>query len=323
MSCVNEKYAELGQPRRMWAIAAVCGDKDRLMTLHDHLALRIGPRDRLIYLGNYLGAAARNDEAVIDELLAFRAALLAKPGMEPTDIVHLRGPAEEAWQRLLRLQFAPAPTRTLETLLDAGAEAYLRLYGVSLNEARQSARAGSVSITRWTNHLRLVQRAALGHEALFCSMRRAAVTKATGTVGRDDERQKILFVPAGFNGARTLDDQADALWFDSENYGATGRGTDGYARIVRGFDTSRDCVNTEGLMVSLDGGCGRGGPLVCGCFDEDGALVEMVTVGGRGAVESFAVTERTCVEEQPATIDRPHATPLPTVQDVSQSSFAF
>ena len=63
--------------------------------------------------------------AVFEELLAFRAALLAKPGMKPGDIVHLRGPKEEAWQRLLRLQFSPVPPQTLEQLMAAGVEAYV------------------------------------------------------------------------------------------------------------------------------------------------------------------------------------------------------
>jgi hypothetical protein len=300
VSCINEKYAELGNPRRIWAVAAICGDKDRLMTLHDHLAVRFNARDRLVYLGNYLSASARSDDSVVEELLAFRSALLAKQGMEPSDIVHLRGQAEEAWQRLLRLQFAPVPTQTLEHLLEAGAEAYLRLYGVSLNDSRSIARAGSVAITRWTNQLRAAQRQQKGHEVFFCNMRRAAVTKAFGQVGSPDERQRVLFVPSGFDSARTLDEQGDALWLCDENYGQPGRGTANFARMIRGFDTSRDCVVTEGKAVSLDGGCGRGGPLLCGCFDASGNLHEIITVGGRGAIESRSFENRLLDPMMPA-----------------------
>ena len=279
MPPVCEKFVDLGQPRRVWAIAAINGDRDRLLTLHDHLATRFCVRDRLVYMGNYLGNVAWDNHSVLEELLAFRAALMSKPGVEPIDIVHLRGPSEEAWQRLLRLQFAPSPTLALEKYLDAGAEAYLRLYGVSMNDTKSIARAGSVAITRWTNQLRVLQRQGLGHEAFVCSLRRAAVTAATADTGG------MLFVPAGYDVKRSLDDQCDSLWFGNASFAATSQTTK-YTRIVRGFDPLRGGVNTDGIAVTLDGGCGQGGPLICGCFNEEGLLVEVVAVGGKGAIET-------------------------------------
>lgn len=285
MSSINEKFVDLGRPRRIWAVAALNGDKERLYTLHDHLATRFNVRDRLVYLGNYVGVNSFDNQAILEELLAFRSALLAKPGMETTDIVHLRGPAEEAWQRLLRLQFAPVPTNALEKYLDAGAEAYLRLYGVSLNETKSMARAGSVAITRWTNQLRVLQRQALGHEPLVCSMRRAAVASTP-------ESGRVLFVPAGYDGSRTLEDQGDSLWFGNASYSPPPANQGEVARIVRGFDPLRGGINTDGVAVTLDGGCGRGGPLICGCFNENGTLIEVVAVGGKGAIETSRFEER-------------------------------
>lgn len=288
MRHVCEKFVDLGQPRRVWAVAAIHGDRERLITLHDHLATRFCVKDRLVYLGNYLGPVAWDNHSVLDELLAFRSALLSKPGMETSDIVHLRGPAEEAWQRLLRLQFAPSPTMALEKYLDAGAEAYLRLYGVSLNDTKSMARAGSVAITRWTNQLRALQRQGLGHEAFVCSLRRAAVTTPQNGVA------STLFVPAGYDVRRTLEDQGDHLWFGGAPYSATTDMTS-YARIVRGFDPLRSGVNTDGVAVTLDGGCGSGGPLICGCFNEDGLLIEVIAIGGKGAIETsrFEAVPRT------------------------------
>ena len=284
MALANEKFVDLGTPRRVWAVAAIHGDKERLMTLHDHLAGRFSVRDRLVYLGNYLGVGAFDNQSLIEELLAFRSALLAKPGMEITDIVHLRGPAEEAWQRLLRLQFAPVPMQALEKYLDAGAEAYLRLYGVSLNDTKSIARAGSVAITRWTNQLRVLQRQSLGHEQLVCSLRRAAMTTP-------QEAGRTLFVPAGYNGLKTLEEQGDSLWFAGGNFSAPKQG-DSISRVIRGFDPLRCGVNTEGPAVTIDGGCGKGGPLVCGCFNEFGQLIEIVAVGGKGAIETSRIEER-------------------------------
>ncbi|HBM90628.1 MAG TPA: hypothetical protein DD400_01940 [Rhodospirillaceae bacterium] len=277
MSLLNEKFVDLGQPRRIWAIAAINGERERLATLHDHIATRFSVCDRLVYLGNYIGAGAFDNLSVIEELLAFRAALLSKSGVETSDIVHLRGPSEEAWQRLLRLQFAPAPTQALERYLDFGAEAYLRLYGVSLNDTKSMARAGSVAITRWTNQLRVLQRQAAGHEPFVCSFRRAAITSY--------EENNTLLIPAGYDGRRPLEEQGDNLWFSGRPFSAPDK-NQSIARVVRGFDPMRGGIRTESAAVTLDGGCGQGGPLTCACFDGKSQILEIITIGGKGAIES-------------------------------------
>ncbi len=281
---MNEKFAELGAPRRIWAIAAIHGDVDRLATLHDHLASRFLVRDRIVYMGNYLGAypgvEARHNAAVMDEILAFRAALLSKTGMEPSDIIYLRGPAEEAWQRLLRLQFAPVPLQTLDKLMASGVEAYLKLYGVSINDTKSMARAGSMAITRWTNQLRALQRMTPGHEALVCSMRRAALAQPVGS------QEKTLFVPAGFDPSRPLEDQGEALWWTPATFRLSGRAQSFYSRIIRGFDSVNNGAVLDEGAVTLDAGCGRGGPLMCGSFTAAGKLSEIIAVGGQGLLES-------------------------------------
>lgn len=281
---MNEKFAELGAPRRIWAIAAIHGDIDRLSTLHDHIATRFTARDRIVYLGNYLGVESRHNAAVLDEILAFRAALLCKAGVEPSDIIYLRGAAEEAWQRLLRLQFAPSPLQTLEKLLASGVESYLKLYGVSINDTKSMARAGSMAITRWTNQLRVLQRMAPGHEQLICSMRRAALAYAS--LPATEATENILFVPAGFDPSRSLEDQGEALWWTSATFRLSGRAQNFYSRIVRGFDSVNSGAVLEEGAVTLDGGCGRGGPLMCGSFTPSGKLSEIIAVGGQGALDS-------------------------------------
>ncbi len=280
---MNERFAELGAPRRIWAIAAIHGEIDRLATLHDHIAGRFSARDRIVYLGNYLSVDSRHNAAVMDELLAFRAAVLCKSGVEPSDIVYLRGPAEEAWQRLLRLQFAPVPLQTLEKLLASGVESYLKLYGVSINDTKSMARAGSMAITRWTNQLRVLQRMAPGHEALICSMRRAALAQATQQ--SSDNPENILFVPAGYDPTRSLEDQGEALWWTSATFRLSGRAQT-YNRIVRGFDSVNCGAVLDEGAVTLDAGCGRGGPLMCGSFTPGGKLSEVIAVGGQGLLES-------------------------------------
>jgi hypothetical protein len=287
---VNEKFAELGAPRRIWAVAAIHGEVDRLATLHDHLATRFSVRDRIVYLGNYLGVESRASSALFDEILAFRSAIMSKSGVEPSDIVYLRGPAEEAWQRLLRLQFAPAPTQAFDRALASGVEAYLRLYGISVNDTRSVARAGSMTITRWTNQMRALQRATPGHEALMCIMRRAALAQSA------PDQKRTLFVPAGFDCSRSLEDQGEALWWTSAPYWLSGRAQNAYVRIVRGFDSVNGGAVLDEAAVTMDGGCGRGGPLMCGNFSPNGTLNEVIAVGGQGVLENMQC-ERTAAND--------------------------
>ena len=118
---------------------------------------------------------------------------------------------------MLRLQFAPVPSQALERALACGVESYLRLYGVSINDTKSMARAGSMAITRWTNQLRALQRSAPGHEAMVCGMRRAAYTLP----GMD--QRKLLFVPSGFDPTRSLDDQGESLWWTSAPFSLASR----------------------------------------------------------------------------------------------------
>jgi hypothetical protein len=314
---VNEKFAELGSPRRIWAVAAIHGDVDRLATLHDHIATRFSVRDRLVYLGNYLGVESRENAALMDEILAFRSALLTKSGVEPSDIVFMRGPAEEAWQRLLRLQFAPLPHQTLEKLLASGVEAYLRLYNVSVNDTRSIARAGSLAITRWTNQLRALQRNAPGHEKLMFTMRRAAFTAPVGA-----EQKKLLLVPASFDPTRSLDDQGESLWWTAAPFRVTGRAQTAYNRIVRGFDSVNGGADLDDIAVTLDGGCGRGGPLVCGCFTPTGKLIELIVAGGRGAIESSPY-EREAANDFHTLQDMEKVAAVPAVSYGAAASYGF
>ncbi len=300
---MNEKFADLGAPRRIWVIPAIHGEGEKLTTLHDHLASRFSVRDKLVYLGNYLDVDARDSDVLFDELLAFRSALLCKTGVEPSDIIYLRGPMEEAWQRLLRLQFSPSPVQALDRLLACGVAAYLRLYGVSINDTKSMARAGSLAITRWTNQLRALQRTIPGYEQLICGMRRAALAESPV------ETKKLLFVPAGFDSSRSLEDQGESLWWTSAPFRVGGRAQNLYSRIVRGFDSVNGGAILDEAAVTLDSGSGRGGPLVCGSFTPNGKLLELIAVGSQGVLESAPFEREAAndafVDDKPDTVSVP------------------
>src|SRR5215813_6703817 len=101
----HEKFAVLRRAGRVWAVAAIHGEVQNLAALHRALWPHLKPADRLVYLGNYFGPGS-DVGAAIDELIAFRRAVIARPQAFASDLAYLRGSQEEMWQKLLQLQFA-------------------------------------------------------------------------------------------------------------------------------------------------------------------------------------------------------------------------
>jgi len=257
------KIARLRGARRVWAIGAVHGEARRLMQLHDALIGRLRDGDRLIYLGNYLGLGAAVG-AALDELLDFRRRVLARDRAFACDIVHLRGAQEEMWQKLLQLQFAPRPGEVLSWMAQAGVEATLRTYGGELKHGFAAARDGPRTIARWTNALRSAMNAAPGHTALFDALRHAAFTEHDG----------MLFVHAGVDAARSIDEQGDAFWWCGADILELTAPFDGFRRVIRGFDRAHGGLVERDFAVSLDAGAGRGGKLLAACFDAAGRVLD-------------------------------------------------
>ncbi len=260
----NEKFARLRGARRVWAIAAVHGEAQRLVQLHDLIGARYREGDRIVYLGNYLG----HGEAVtatIDELLDFRRRILASPRGFGCDVVFLRGAQEEMWQKLLQLQFASNPGEVLNWMVRAGVEATVRAYGGDLRQGFAATRDGPRTITRWTSALRGAMNAAPGHTALFAALRHAAFT--------DDNA--LLFVHAGVAAGRALAAQGDVFWWGGDDIVDLAGRFEGFRRVIRGFDRSQRGLVEGEFGVSLDAGSGRGGRLLAACFAADGAVVDL------------------------------------------------
>lgn len=262
-----DKFARLGRPRRIWAIGAVHGDVKRLADLHDRIAQDFGAGDRLIYLGNFVGHGAAIRETV-DEILAFRRALLALPGMIATDLVYLRGAQEEMWQKLLQLQFAPNPGEVLAWMLRQGVDSTLRAYGGSPEDGLHAARAGAVQLTRWTNRLREAIRAAPGHGSLYSAVKRAAFSES--------EDGGVLCVSGGIDVSRPLAAQGDVFWWGGRSFARIDAPYETFRRIVRGYDATNGGVAITDYTASLDGGCGRGGGLAAALFSGSGDLLDLL-----------------------------------------------
>jgi hypothetical protein len=231
----DERFAELGTPRRIWAIGAINGDAGKLAAIHDGIINHIAAGDRLVYLGNYLGTASATTDAMA-ELLSFRRFVLAIPGMKVSDIVYLRGCVEEMWQKLLQLQFCPNPMQVLDWMEGFGIGNVLEAYGSSIAEARVYLRGSPMGLTKWTNGLRAARRAKAGHEVFSTILKRAAFTRhPSGAAG------PLLFVHAGLDPRHGITQQGDNFWWGwrhtakiaDEGYGP-------YQKIIRGYAPSTD-----------------------------------------------------------------------------------
>ena len=269
----SSRFVDLGRPRRIWAVASIHAEVGRLARLHDELGTRFRPGDRLIYLGNLIGRGSHVLET-IEELLMFRRALLAVPGMFETDIVYLRGGQEEMWQKLLQLQLAPSPRDIMAWMLSQGVGATLESYGSSGDQASAVARDTARNIARFTGGLREVMRKAPGHEALFSALRRAAFTGSPETPPEEGAAGGTLFVNAGFDADKSFEAQGDAFWWGSAQFARIDRPYNGFARIVRGHDPARGGFVLSRYTLTVDAGCGFGGPLVSACLSPNGELLE-------------------------------------------------
>lgn len=261
----NGNLARLGRAGRIWAIAAVHGEAERLQRLHDRIAQRFDETDQIVYLGNYLGHGGAVT-ATVDEMLDFRRRVLARRRGFACDIVYLRGAQEEMWQKLLQLQFAGNPGEVLAWMVREGVEATVRAYGGELRHGFAATRDGPLTITRWTTTLRNAMNARPGHTALFGRLRHAAGT-ADG---------QLLFVHAGVDAGKPLAAQGDAFWWGDRDILDLTAPFAGFRRVVRGFDRRQRGLVERDFAVSLDAGAGRGGQLLAAAFAPDGAVLEVV-----------------------------------------------
>lgn len=258
----REKFAVLRRARRVWAVAAVHGEAERLARLHDEIADRFEHGDRIVYLGNVLGRGPAIRET-LEEVLTFRLRVLALPGAAACDVAYLRGSQEEMWQKLLQIQFAQNPSEVLTWMLSQGVGATLAAYGGTVAHGLQAAREGALSLTRWTSGLRAGMRHHPGHEAWVASLRRAAMT-AEGT---------LLFVHAGIDPTRPLAAQSDSFWWGGGDLTALAEPFEGFRRVIRGFDRHHPGIAEGRHAATIDGGCGFGGPLLAACLAWDGTLM--------------------------------------------------
>jgi hypothetical protein len=268
----GNKFAALGKPNRIWVIGAVHAEVEKLQILHDEIGSLFKPGDRLVYLGNFIGIGEKALETV-SELLDFRRALIAMPGMLATDVVYLRGGQEEMWSKLLQIQFAPNPVEVFQWMMGQGALPTLLAYKGNPQQGLASARDGVMAMTRWTSLLRAEIRSRPGHEALFSALRRAAFT------GYEIERPGgLLFVNAGLDTTKPLANQGDSFWWGSPSWALITRPYGPFQKIIRGFDPAHGGPQMTTYTLTIDGGAGFNGTLVGACLTPQGEVIDIIEV---------------------------------------------
>jgi len=263
----DQRFAVLRQSKRVWAVAGSHGTPDKLVRLHEALAERWQMGDRLVYLGNWLGRGP-GVAAGVDEMLRLRRDIMSLPGFFAADIVFLRGMQEEMLQKCLQLQFAVNPAEVLRWMLDQGLAATLEAYGADIRAGIVAAREGASALARWTGLVRRGLDARPGHRELSLAVRRAAF----------DADGRLLFVSAGLDFDRPLAAQGDALWWGGRGFDKREIPFEGYARIVRGYAANRPGIVAGGFSLTLDGGCGFGGPLLAASLGPDGTILETLEI---------------------------------------------
>ena len=261
----QSKFAVFRSPCRVWCVASIHGEFERLDKLHRTLAEKIEPDDRLVYLGNVLGRGRRIRETV-DAVLRFRREFLARRGNDVDDFALLRGAQEEMWQKLMELQFAANPTEVLEWMLDHGVAETIEAYGGAGDEGLSAARQGTVALSRWTNGLRNAAHALPGHSAFMSALRQAAYT--------DDG--SLIFVHGGIDPTRPLDAQADALWWSRPLFERIDEPYFGCRLVVRGYDPRHRGITVTPYTATLDAGCGLGGDLIAACVTADDGVTDVI-----------------------------------------------
>jgi hypothetical protein len=258
--------ARLGDGGRIWALGALLGDDRALSALSGPLLSGWQRGDKLVVLGNMLGAAG-DPARTVDLLLLLRRRLLATN--LACDVFFLRGAQEEMWHKLLGLQFALSPLSVLDWMLGHGVAAIIEAYGGSVEEGRIACRGGPSAIAQWTVGLRALQTTRQGHAELLNVLMRAALN-GEGTV---------LLSAAGIDAARPLDEQADAFWWngasDAALDAALANGIDAswqrLARLVRGTGAAPGEAADDRRVLTVT----RGGPALV-VLDAAGALLERI-----------------------------------------------
>ncbi len=187
------------------------------------------------------------------------------------DVIYLRGQQEEILSKLFELPFSQHPEKIYSWMLTNGLSETLEGLGADRQEGLMASREGVMGLCRWTGRVRGKLRTIAGYDVFMSQLKRAAYT-------HEDNQSPMLFVNAGIDLKKSLDNQGDNFWWASDKFKDIHQTYDPFKRIIRGFDSSHEGVHINGVTATIDGGCGFGGSLACAGFDGKSEVVDLFEV---------------------------------------------
>ena len=178
-------------------------------------------------------------------------------------------------QKLLQIQFAPNPAQILEWMMSQGLGETMQSYGIDLNEANRVVREGVIRLSRWTESVRQKIYAHPGHDVFGAQLKRAAYTDCAMTK-TDGVCSPLLFVNAGIDATRSLEDQGDNFWWGNPHFKSMHAPYGKYQRVIRGFDPHHGGLDVGQIATTLDNNSGRGGNLVCAQLSGGGDIINIM-----------------------------------------------
>ncbi|MBY0427932.1 MAG: hypothetical protein K2Q32_01800 [Alphaproteobacteria bacterium] len=269
----DERLAALGRPQRIWVVGSIYGRYGALCQLHDVLTQRLKAKDRIVYLGNYLGEHSHwtgEGPALIDELVTFRNSVIAIPGLFANDITFLHGRGEDLLQEALRLPFQKNPGAWLLEAKRHGLECYTAAYGGF--DIEGVAQSGLIGMNKWNHHIKKTIASYAGHAEFFKELKTAAYTQYR------KKQNDMAFVPAGLHPHYSLNVQHELLcWPEEDIHTLTAYSP--FARIVRGQAMRQITPERHRYVLTLDDGrCSPGGDiggnLYAACISYQGQILE-------------------------------------------------
>ena len=85
----------------------------------------------------------------------------------------------------------------------------------------------------------------------------------------------LLFVNAGIDASRSLEEQGDCFWWGHSHFKSISLPYNPYQKVFRGFDPENGGCKFGNYTATLDNNCGRGGNLVSAQIASDGHIIAL------------------------------------------------
>ncbi len=86
----------------------------------------------------------------------------------------------------------------------------------------------------------------------------------------------MLFVHAGLNDKKPLEEQGDHLWWAGEKFQQIENAYEPFRKVIRGYDPEHKGMQMNCVTATIDDGCGFGGNLICAAFAKDGEILDVL-----------------------------------------------